>query len=96
MKNQIKVKVFGHPETTLTFYPKRSIGGIHDGVAFENGNTGGWVIAYSDFLEMVKLAQQHHAQQSVNMDGARVCPECGEAVEFCAMGHYVPANPPRQ
>ena len=28
------------------------------------------------------------------VDVAKVCPECDGAVEFCAMGHYVPANSP--
>ncbi len=27
------------------------------------------------------------------VDAAKVCPECDGAVEFCAMGHYVPSAP---
>lgn len=87
MEKQIKVKVAGHPESTLTFYPKASTGGIRDGVAFENGNTGGWVIAYSDFLKMVELAKQHHAQQGVEptRDSGEAIPGvCDEIEELWA------------
>jgi len=32
------------------------------------------------------------AQQTGEADEATVCPECDGLVEFCAMGHYVPAK----
>jgi len=33
------------------------------------------------------------AQPLRAVDAAKVCPECGSLVEFCAMGHYVPSAP---
>ena len=42
---------------------------------------------------MSKVIRDHiHRPTQDAQDGARVCPECDGAVEFCAMGHYVPAN----
>lgn len=64
-------KVAGHPEKELVFYPFTSCGSIQNGVGFANGQkAGGWVIAYEDLLQMVELAKQARAQQSVHPTAA--------------------------
>ena len=40
--------------------------------------------------EAAKLIQQLTQRAQ---DAAKACPECDCAVEFCAMGHYVPSAP---
>lgn len=43
---------------------------------------------------MSKVIHEHVAAQPLRaVDAAKVCPECDGAVEFCAMGHYVPSAP---
>lgn len=65
-------KVAGHPEEELIFYPFSSCGDINDGVGFVNGRySGGWVIAYKDLLQMVKLAEQARRPTPRAADSAR-------------------------
>ena len=66
--NSIIVRVVGHPEKTLRFYPMASSGEIKNGVCFENGKTGGWIISYTDFLKIVKLAEKERAQHGHEPD----------------------------
>lgn len=46
-------------------------------------------------IEHTILSKQNDeaAQPLRAVDAAKVCPECDGAVEFCAMGHYVPSAP---
>jgi len=58
MSKTITVKTVGDTEKTLTVYPVSKCGRITDGVALENGNTGGWVISYTDFLKIERLVKR--------------------------------------
>ena len=51
------------------------------------------LLAIGRLAARVVMRNRKAAEQLRALDGARVCPECDGAVEFCAMGHYVPAAP---
>jgi len=69
-------KVAGHPENELVFYPYTSCGSIQDGVGFANGRkNGGWVIAYKDLLQMVKLAEQSRRPTKRAPDARKSAPK---------------------
>lgn len=48
----------------------------------------------SEIIDMLAKALRENVSRPTQdaQDGATVCPECDGAVEFCAMGHYVPAK----
>ena len=71
-------KVAGHMESELVFYPSTSCGHIRNGVGFANGRkNGGWVIAYDDLLQMVKLAKQARRRTKRALDASWSCENCG-------------------
>lgn len=48
----------------------------------------------SEIIDMLAKALRENASCPTQdaQDGATVCPECDSAIEFCAMGHYIPAK----
>jgi len=47
----------------------------------------------AEFTALEKRIRELESRSTKDaQDGAMVCPECDGAVEFCAMGHYVPAK----
>jgi len=55
---------------------------------YPNENMGKYEIGI--IYDFIKFSEA--AQQTGEAGGATVCPECDGAVEYCAMGHYVPAK----
>lgn len=52
----------GHTNETFRFNPGVSrCGGIHDGVTFEHGNEGGWVVSFAALEQMYLLAKERRA-----------------------------------
>jgi hypothetical protein len=54
MSNYIVVKTAGHPKATLGFWPRSACGEILDGVGFNHGGEGGWVISFKDLERLYK------------------------------------------
>jgi hypothetical protein len=50
------VKVEGHPNSKLEFYPISACGGIKDGVGFAHAGEGGWVISFVNLKKMYQAA----------------------------------------
>jgi hypothetical protein len=54
--DKVIVKVVGHTNSKLEFYPSSRCGEIKDGVAFAHAGEGGWVISFTDFKKMYHAA----------------------------------------
>lgn len=53
----LRFEIAGHPETDLFVDPGPChCGGIVDGVAFKNGNTGVWIVDFKDIQKIYESA----------------------------------------
>lgn len=56
-KRELQIKVAGHKYEVVTIdYDINFCGHIKDGLTFEFGNEGCWVIAYKDLVTLMELA----------------------------------------
>jgi len=59
-----RFKPAGHTEEDLWFSPGISLcGQITDGVCFENGNEGGWIVDFRDLRKMFELAAERRGMK---------------------------------
>jgi len=55
----IKLKTAGHIHQLKCITISASCGKVQDGVAFEFGKQGGWVVDYKDLVALVLKATEH-------------------------------------
>jgi len=54
----IKLRTAGHSSSLECVTLSSSCGSVQDGIAFEFGNQGGWVIDYKDLVSLVLKATE--------------------------------------